>query len=52
MKKFKNTKLFKWLDKGTKAQAFSKKFFAYIALCATLYLAGYGCGTLMRIIGF
>lgn len=26
MKKFKNTKLFKWLDKGTKAQAFPKNF--------------------------
>ncbi len=51
MKKFKNTKLFQWFSKGTKAQVFAKKLFAYMTLFVAFHLAGYGCGTLMGIMG-
>lgn len=52
MKKLKNTKLFLWLDKGTKIQVFIKRLLAVAVLWCSLYLVGYGFGALLRVLEF
>lgn len=47
--KFKNSKFFLWLNKGTKIQVFIKKLIGVAVLWLSFYLAGYGMGTLLGL---
>lgn len=49
MKKLKSTKLFLWLNKGTKLQVFIKRLLAFALLMCAFYWAGYGMGTLLGL---
>lgn len=52
MKKVKNSRFFLWFDNGSKTQVFFKKLLAVVLVGCMMYLAGYGAGMLVKVLGF